>query len=104
MFKSGDVVLLNAQFTNKVGHNKRPGLVLFEKLGNVVALGITSNMKMGGISLTKEEGVVVDSIILTNYVLTVSRKRIIKKLFSVTMDTRKRVYSKLDLELQKLLS
>ena len=69
MLKAGDVILTQIQFTDTFEVKTRPALVLFEELDNIVVAGITSNKKMKGISLTKKEGAVTDSVIKLNYIL-----------------------------------
>ena len=93
VLKSGDVVLANFQFTDTFEIKKRPALVLFEELGNVVVVGITSNTSMKGVSLTKRDGVVKDSIIKLNYIFTISQAMIEKTLFSVSAEKRKEVFN-----------
>ena len=51
----GDVILASIQFTDTFEIKKRPSLVLFEEQGNVVVAGITSNLEMKGILLTKKD-------------------------------------------------
>ena len=63
MLKPGDVILASVQFTNADEVKVRPTVVLFEELGNVVIAGITSNLEMKGISLSKSEGAIKDSVI-----------------------------------------
>ena len=63
MLKSGDVILAKVQFTDTFEVKIRPAVVLFEEFDNVVVAGITSNLKMEGIPLTKKEGAVKDSVI-----------------------------------------
>ena len=89
MPKSGDVVLTKVQFTDTFEIKKRPALVLFEELDNVVVAGITSNIKMGGILLTKKEGVIKESVIKLNYVFTISEKMVKKVLFSLSNEKKK---------------
>ena len=60
--KFGDVVLIEVPFVEKEETKLRPALVLFEEFDNVVIAGITSNLKMDGIYLPKEEGLITDSI------------------------------------------
>jgi len=93
VLKSGDVVLVDVQFTDTFEIKKRPALVLFEELGNVVVVGITSNTSMKGVSLTKRDGVVKDSIIKLNYIFTISQAMIEKTLFSVSAEKRKEVFN-----------
>lgn len=91
MLKLGQVVLTNVQFTDTYEVKKRPAVVLFEELGNVVVAGVTSNLKMKGISLTKAEGAIKDSVIKLNYLFTVSAPMIEKRLFSLSEAKKRRV-------------
>lgn len=93
--KPGDIVLTNVQYTDTFEIKKRPALVLFEEFDNVVVAGITSNIDMEGIPLTKKEGAVKDSVIKLNYIFTVSKEMIEKKLFSLNKDKQKKVYNEL---------
>ncbi len=102
MFKSGDVVLTQIQFTDTFEIKKRPALVLFEEFDNVVVAGITSNLEMKGISLTRKEGAVKDSVIKLNYIFTVSRAMIEKVLFSLSADKKKKVFDGLVILLKDL--
>ena len=63
MLESGDVILASVQFSDTTEIKVRPAVVLFEELGNIVIAGVTSNLKMKGIPLTKSEGAVKDSVI-----------------------------------------
>ena len=83
MYKFGDVILASAQFTDTFEIKKRPALVLFEEFGNVVVAGITSNLNMKGIPLSKKEGAIKESIIKLNYIFTISEKMIEKSLFII---------------------
>jgi len=89
MPKFGDIVLTKVQFTDTFEVKKRPALVLFEEYGNVVIAGITSNLKMKGIPLSKKEGAVKDSVIKLNYIFTVSEKMIQNTLFHITDEKKK---------------
>ena len=95
MPKAGDVILTNVQFTDTFEVKKRPALILFEEYDNVVVAGITSNLEMKGIPLTRKEGAVKDSVIKLNYIFTVSRVMIEKILFSLSGEKKKRVYDEL---------
>ena len=66
MLKSGVVILAKVQYTDTFEIKKRPALVLFEEYENVVVAGITSNLEMKGISITKKEGAIKGSIIKIN--------------------------------------
>jgi len=95
MPKSGDVIIAQIQFTDTFEIKKRPALVLFEELDNVVVAGITSNLEMKGIPLSKEEGALKDSVIKLNYIFTVSKAMISKTLFHLKKDKKKIVYNEL---------
>jgi len=95
MYKFGDVILSQVQYTDTFEIKKRPSLVLFEEKGNVIVLGITSNKKMSGIPLTKKEGAIKDSIIKLNYIFTISEKMIEKSLFSISKEKKKKVKEEL---------
>ena len=95
MLNSGDVVLAHVQFTDTFEIKKRPAVILFEELGNVVIAGITSNPNMKGVPITKKEGAVKDSVIKTNYIFTVSEAMVKKKLFSLTKEKKKMLYNDL---------
>ena len=83
MYKFGDVVLAQVQFTDTAEVKVRPSLVLFQEYGNVVVAGITSNLEMKGISLTKKEGAVKDSVIKLNYIFPISEMMVKRNLFSL---------------------
>ena len=102
MLKAGDVVLTKIQFTDTLEIKKRPALVLFEEFDNVVVAGITSNLQMKGIPLTKKEGAVKDSIIKLNYIFTISKMMIEKTLFSLSKEKKKIVYDELIKRLKDL--
>ncbi len=102
VFTCGEVVLANIQFADSNGIKKRPAVVLFEELGNVVVAGITSNLKMKGILLTQKEGAIKDSVIKTNYIFTLGNDLIEKKLFSLTKEKKNILYSKLEEKIVQL--
>ena len=95
MYKFGEIILASVQYTDTFEIKKRPALVLFEERGNVVVMGITSNSKMDGIPLTKNEGAVKDSIIKINYIFTISEKMIERKLFSISINKRELIKGEL---------
>jgi len=88
MHKFGDIVLANVQFTDTFEIKKRPALVLFEEQGNIILVGITSNLRMKGIPLTKKEGAIRDSMIKLNYLFTVSEKMIERFLFCISKEKK----------------
>ncbi|HWR63897.1 MAG TPA: type II toxin-antitoxin system PemK/MazF family toxin [Candidatus Thermoplasmatota archaeon] len=98
--RSGDVVLAQIQFTDTFEIKKRPALVLFEELDNIIVAGITSNTKMKGIPLSKEDGIIKDSVIKLNYIFTISTAMISKILFHLNTKKKQMVFN----ELQKRLS
>ena len=95
MLRAGDVVLTIIQFTDTLETKKRPALVLFEEFNNVVVAGITSNLEMKGIPITKREGAVKDSVIKLNYIFTVSKTMIKSVLFSLSKEKKKKVFDEL---------
>ena len=100
MLKFGDVILAEIQFTDTFETKQRPAVVLFEEYGNVVIAGITSNLEMKGIVLSRKEGAVKDSVIKLNYIFTISEKMVKKRLFSLTPEKKKMISS----EIMKRLS
>ena len=93
MPKFGEVVLTQIQFVDTLEIKKRPALVLFEEYGNVVVAGITSNIEMKGIPLSKKDGAMKESVIKLNYIFTISEKMIEKTLFSLTSEKKKLIVS-----------
>ena len=89
MYEFGDVVLTKIIFTDQSIVKKRPALVLFEEHDNIIVAGITSNLKMQGISLSIDEGAVRESIIKTNYLFTVGKIIIVRKLFKLKKEKKK---------------
>ena len=102
MPKSGDVVLTRVQYTDTFEIKKRPAVVLFEEFDNIIVAGVTSNLNMQGIPLTKEEGAVKESVIKLNYIFTVSKGMILKTLFYLSPEKKKKVYEELTNRLDKL--
>jgi len=84
MYKFGDIILAEMQFIDSFETKKRPAMVLFQEQGNVIVAGITSNLKMQGISLSKKEGAIKESVIKLNYIFTISELMIEKLLFHVS--------------------
>ena len=93
MPKSGDVILANIQFADTFEIKKRPAVILFEELDNVIVAGVTSNLEMKGIHLTKKEGAVKESVIKLNYIFTISRMMIEKTLFSLSTEKKKQIFN-----------
>jgi len=95
VYKTGDVILAQVQFTDTFEIKTRPAVVLFEEYGNIVVAGITSNTKMQGIPLSKKEGAIKDSIIKIKYIFTISNKMVKKQLFSLSKGKKKILISEL---------
>ncbi len=95
MHKFGEIILALVHYTDTFVVKKRPALVLFEEQGNIVVAGITSNIKMKGVSLTKKEGAFKDSIIKLNYIFTISEKMVEKVFFSVAKEKRELIKEEL---------
>ncbi len=91
MHKLGEVVLAEIQFADSPDIKTRPATVLFEEYGNIIVAGITSNLKMGGIPLTKKEGAIKESVIKLNYIFTISEKMVKKILFSLSNEKKKSI-------------
>jgi len=102
MLRSGDVIIAQIQFTDTFEIKRRPALVLFEEFDNVVVAGITSNLEMKGVPLTKKEGAVKDSVIKLNYIFTISRTMISKILFHLNKDKKRMVFDELTKRLNEL--
>jgi mRNA interferase MazF len=95
MHRLGEVILAQVQFVDTFEVKTRPAVVLFEEYGNVVVAGITSNTRMKGISLTKKDGAIKESVIKLNYIFTISEKMIKKILFSLSPEKKKNIVSEL---------
>ncbi len=104
MHKSGDVVLATIQFANSPEIKIRPAVVLFQEFDNIVVAGITSNLQMQGIPLTKKDGAIKDSVIKLNYIYTISELLIKKKLFILSKEKKKLVFQELEKKLKGLIT
>ena len=102
MLKPGDVILASVQFTDADEVKVRPAVVLFEELGNVVIAGITSNLKMKGIPLTKNEGAIKDSVIKLNYIFTISNEMANKVIFNLSEEKKQLIFDELNKRLSGL--
>jgi mRNA interferase MazF len=78
MLRAGEIIIASVQFTDTTEVKTRPVVVLFEESGNISVAGITSNLKMKGIPLTKNEGAIKESIIKLNYIFTISQEMVLK--------------------------
>lgn len=103
MLEAGNLVLTNVQFTDTYDVKKRPGrFVLFEEYDNVVVAGVTSNLKMEGIKLSRKEGAVKNSVIKLNYIFTVSKEMTSKVLFQLNARKKREVFEGLTKRLEGL--
>jgi mRNA interferase MazF len=102
MLKPGDVILATVQFTDTAEVKVRPAVVLFEELGNVVLAGVTSNLKMKGIPLTRNEGAVKDSVIKLNYIFTISDEMASRVLFHLSKEKKQLIFDELTKRLGEL--
>ena len=99
---SGDVVLATVQFSDTYETKTRPAVILFHEFDNVIIAGITSNLHMKGISLSMEEGAKKPSVIKLNYIFTISKVMIKRKLFSLTKKKKMQIYNALISNLSEL--
>ena len=104
MLKHGDVILASVQFTDTSEVKVRPAVVLFEELGNVVVAGVTSNLSMKGIPLTKSEGAIKDSVIKLNYIFTISNQMASRVILHLSKEKKKLIFDELSEKLGKLKS
>ena len=104
MFRAGDVVVASVQFTDTAEVKTRPAVVLYEELGNVVIAGVTSNLKMKGIPLTKSEGAIKDSVIKLNYIFTVSNEMVSKVILHLNKEKKRLIFEELSKKLDGLKS
>ena len=102
MLEAGDVIVASVQFTDTDEVKTRPAVVLFEELGNVVIAGITSNLKMKGIPLTKSEGALKESVIKLNYIFTVSEEMVSKIIFRLSKEKKHLIFEELTNKLDGL--
>ena len=102
MPEAGDVILCKVQFTDTFEVKRRPALVLFKEYGNIVVAGITSNLAMEGIRLTRKDGAIKESVIKLNYIFTISEAMVGKVLFSLPNGKRKEVFGPMAKKMQAL--
>ena len=102
MPKAGDVVITRVQFADNEGSKVRPALVLFEELGNIVIVGITTNLQMKGIRISTNEGAAQDSVIKLNYIFTITEGAIIKTVFQLSPEKRRLVFREFVKKLRSL--
>jgi len=102
MLRAGDVIVASVQFTDTAEVKTRPAVVLFEESGNVVIAGITSNLRMKGIPLSKSEGALRDSVIKLNYIFTISNEMVSKVILHLSKDKKRLIFEELNKKLYGL--
>uniref|UniRef100_A0A7C3IWH6 Type II toxin-antitoxin system PemK/MazF family toxin n=1 Tax=Candidatus Methanomethylicus mesodigestus TaxID=1867258 RepID=A0A7C3IWH6_9CREN len=102
MLRPGDVVIARVQFTDTSEIKSRPAVVLFQEFGNVVVAGITSNLNMKGIPISKSEGAIKDSVIKLNYIFTISEQMICKVSFHLSPEKKRLIFDELTKRLCEL--
>ena len=102
MPSAGDVVIVRVQFTDSQEIKLRPAVVLFQELGNIVVAGITSNLRMKGIQLSRSEGAAKDSVIKLNYIFTISEAMISRVVFKLTREKRNLIFKEMERRLSEL--
>ncbi len=66
--------------------------------------GVTSNLKMKGIPLSKSEGAINESVIKLNYIFTVSEEMISKVVFHLSQAKKRLIFDELSERLNSLKS
>ena len=94
-FNFGQIILAEVQYTDTFEIKVRPALVLFEEQGNIVVAGLTSNLKMKGILITKKDGLPKDSVIKLNYIFTISEKMAKKFLLNISEEKKQLIKKEL---------
>ena len=102
MPKPGDVIIASVQYTDTDEVKTRPAVVLFEESGNVVIAGITSNLKMRGIPLSRNEGVIKDSVIKLNYIFTISDEMVSRVIVHLSKEKKTLIFDELTKRLDGL--
>ncbi len=64
--------------------------------------GVTSNIKMKGIPLSKSEGAIKDSVIKLNYIFTVSEEMISKVVFHLSKAKKCLIFDELSKKINGL--
>ena len=80
MPKAGDVVITRIRSADYEGSKIRPALVLFDEPGDIVIVGISTNLKMERIPIIMSGGTAQDNVIKPNYFFT-NGNTIIKTVF-----------------------
>jgi len=96
MYKFGTVILAQVQYMETSETKIRPALILYHEEDNIVVAGITSNTNRKGITLTKKEGAIKNSVIRLNYIFTISNSMIIKPLFQISNEKKKQIVNEIN--------
>ena len=64
--------------------------------------GVTSNLKMKGIPLTKSEGAIKDSVIKLNYIFTISNEMVSKVILHLSKEKKRLIFEELSKRLDGL--
>ena len=104
MHRPGEVIIARVRFADDQGSKIRPALVLFEELGNVVIAGVTTNLRMKGVPISKSEGAAQDSIIKLNYIFTITNDVVLKTVFHLSSEKKRMVLNELTEKLDGLRS
>ena len=104
MPRPGDVIIARVHFADDQGSKVRPALVLFEELGNVVIAGVTTNLRMKGVPISKSEGAAQDSVIKLNYIFTITNDVVLKTVFHLSSEKKRMVLKELTEKLDSLRS
>ncbi len=102
-YKSGDVILLQLQFSDSFEVKTRPAVILFEEFGNLVVAGITSNTNMKGITLTKKDEMIKPSVIKANYIFTTTQQLIKKKLTTLKEKKKEELCKEIGMRMKQLI-
>src|SRR3989338_8998760 len=101
--ESGDIILTKIQFADTFEIKTRPALILFKEHDNIIVAGITSNLNMEGVDISKKDGAIKDSVIKLNYIFTISEKTVSKFLFHLNKEKKKEVFDRLTSKLRELI-
>jgi mRNA-degrading endonuclease toxin of MazEF toxin-antitoxin module len=103
IYKAGDIILARLKFVDSEEYKVRPAVILFVEFNNYIIAGITSNLNMKGIKLTKVDGMLKESIIKLNYIFTIPKERISKKILELGESKRNILHIELNKRISKLL-
>lgn len=102
MPRPGDVIIARVRFADDEGSKVLSALVLFEELGNVVIAGVATNLRMKGVRISKSEGAAQDSIIKLSYIFTITNDVVLKTVFHLSGEKKRKVLKELMEKLEGL--